>query len=313
VIKIKAEPFRFDDARNIALSHVPPEYNCLISLDLDEVILPETGWKKEIKKKWCNGVNRLYYDYTVSHSNDGTPDLMMKANKIHDRNFSWHYPVHEVLRLVNENVKVISADLDGSKFRVHHQPDLNKDRANYLPLLELSARENPNDGRCTYYLARENYKYGKWADAIELFKKHLVLPNATWKPERAARMRFMARCYRELGDHQSAETWYLRACAEIPDRRDAWIELGKLYLELGYYHECNAVAQRALRIPEGERNNWDYISDNYSWNEGPYDLIAISAWKLGRLDEAREFIQKARELAPNDSRIERNYKFLFSK
>ena len=89
VVKIESEPFRFDTARNIALSHVPKEYDCLISLDLDEMILPEIGWRDEIQEKWKDNVNQLYYLYTAIHREDGTPDIVMKANKIHDRNFRW--------------------------------------------------------------------------------------------------------------------------------------------------------------------------------------------------------------------------------
>ncbi len=312
VMNIKVEPFRFDDARNAALALVPDEFDCLISLDLDETIEPERGWRKAIESEWKNGVNRLYYLYTANHRPDGTPDIVFKADKIHNMQFHWNYPVHEVLKPINKDVKVIAADLDGSKFHVHHWPNPFKDRSNYLSLLKLAVKEDPSNDRNMHYLAREYYKYGRWRDAIKSFRKHLSLPTATWSAERAASMRFMARCYLELGEKGWSEVWYLRACAEDPDRREPWIELAKFYFEIGFFEGCLAAASRALRISIAERNLDHYLSDEYSWREGPFDLIAISAWNLGYFDYAKIYIQKAVELAPHDDRIKKNAQVIYN-
>ena len=41
--------------------------------------------------------------------------------------------------------------------QLNHYPDRTKTRAQYLPLLELSVAENPNDDRNTHYLGREYF------------------------------------------------------------------------------------------------------------------------------------------------------------
>ena len=125
-------------------------------------------------------------------------------------------------------------------------------------------------------------------------------------------MRFMARCYLELREKGWSEVWYLRACAEDPDRREPWIEIAKFYFEIGFFEGCLAAARRALRIPLDKRNLEHYLSDEYSWREGPFDLIAISAWNLGYLDDAKICIQKAVELAPNDERIKKNARVILN-
>ena len=38
---------------------------------------------------------------------------------------------------------------------VNHYPDNSKSRSSYLPLLELSVKENPNNDRNMHYLGRE--------------------------------------------------------------------------------------------------------------------------------------------------------------
>lgn len=304
VHSIKISPFRFDNARNTALALVSDEYDCLISLDLDELIEPQTGWRKAIENNWRGDINRLNYFYIYKHKPNGSSEIVFKANKIHNKQFKWIYPVHEVLSPINKDVKIKSKVLDSTQFQVHHWPNPLRDQKNYLPLLELSVKENPLDDRCIHYLAREHYAQKTWGKAIKIFQKHLS--TSTWKAERAASMRFIAHCYVNLENKNLAEVWFLRACAEDPNKREHWIDLANLYFEIGFYEGCYAAAHRALRIPIAKRNFEHYLSDEYSWNEGPFDLMAISAWNLGYQEDAKNYIQKAVQLAPDDERIKKN-------
>ncbi len=311
VHSIKLSPFRFDKARNIALALVPDEFDCLISLDLDEIIEPQTGWRKIIENKWTGKINRLNYLIIQRHKPNGSPEIIFKANKIHNKQFKWIYPVHEVLSPVDENVKIKSKDLDSNQFQVHHWQDHLKDRQRYLPLLKLALKENPSDERCMHYLAREYYSQKKWNKAIKLFQEHLS--SATWKAERAASMHLIGQSYFNLEKKSLAEVWFLRACAENPNKREHWIELANFYFEIGFFEGCYAAALRAQNIPVETRNFEHYLSNEYSWNEGPFDLMAISSWNLGHIEDAKKNIQKALELAPDDDRIKKNAEIILKK
>ena len=72
---------------------------------------------------------------------------------------------------------------------LNHYPDTSKPRTQYLPLLELSAQENPNDDRTMFWLGREYMYYGMHEKCISTLKKHLALPSAVWDEERSASMR----------------------------------------------------------------------------------------------------------------------------
>ena len=72
----------------------------------------------------------------------------------------------------------------------------------------------PTDDRNVHYLGREYFFRGRWQDAIDTLKKHLSLPSATWKDERAASMRYLAGCYFRLGNEREGEVWTYRAIAE---------------------------------------------------------------------------------------------------
>src|SRR5699024_7643609 len=123
--------------------------------------------------------------------------------KIHARqNYKWTHPVHEVLSYIGDKKeKKITTD----KITVNHYPDNTKSRNSYLPLLELSVKEDPDDDRNMHYLGREYMYYGENEKAIDTLIKHLQLPRATWKDERCASMRFIARCYTRLKRYNEAK------------------------------------------------------------------------------------------------------------
>ena len=105
--------------------------------------------------------------------------------------------------------------------QLDHHPDPTKSRGQYLPLLELSVEEEPEDDRNTHYLGREYMYRGRWDDCIRTLEHHLSMPTATWKDERAASMRYIALSWLRKGDRARARDWYLRAIAEAPHLRGA--------------------------------------------------------------------------------------------
>lgn len=58
--------------------------------------------------------------------------------------------------------------------------------------------------------------YGKWEAAINTLKKHLELPNATWRDERCASIRFIARCYSRLNQITESRNWCDKPINEAP-------------------------------------------------------------------------------------------------
>ena len=147
-------PWRFDEARNLSLSHVPADMDICVCTDLDEVFRP--GWRESIERVWEPGVTMGKYLYNWSLKPDGSPDVQFRYFKLHARDaYRWVYPVHECLRYIGsgpeKSVFVPGMVLD-------HHPDPHKSRGSYLPLLELAAQENPQDDRMSYYLGRE-YMY----------------------------------------------------------------------------------------------------------------------------------------------------------
>jgi glycosyltransferase involved in cell wall biosynthesis len=295
VVSISVKPWRFEDARNAALALLPEDVDYCIALDMDEVLLP--NWRVALEGAHSKGVTRPRYTYTWSWNPDGAPGLQYGGDKIHTRkNYRWKHPVHEVL-----NVYGISEVQDWVDLEIHHYPDNTKPRSQYLPLLKLSVEEDPSDDRNAFYYARELFFYSQYYEAAEEFKRHLSLPKARWAPERAASMRYLAKC-----EPDNKEEWLIKAHMESSNRREALVELAQHLYETESWASCLHFAEKALAIKE---KPLDYLCEEFAWGSLPYDLAAIASYWLEDIEKALEYGLQAAQLEPSNQRLQNNLTF----
>lgn len=289
------DPWRFDVARNRSLDLVPLDTDICVCTDLDEVF--ESGWRSKLESIWSSGVNRVEYTYNWS-IRDGVPIVSFYRDKIHDRNnYKWIYPVHEVLSFNGSNEIVKRED----NIILNHFPDNEKSRSSYLGLLELSVKENPLDDRNLHYLGREYMYYGKWNDCIDTLIKHLNLDSSTWRDERCASMRFIARSYYNLGRMDEARLYLEKAIKEAPYLRDPYMEMALFCYNNNDYNGVYKYCLDALKISSHEKT---YINESFSFDNTVYDLLSISSFYLGKYDESLVWIDKAIEIDNSDRLVE---------
>ena len=306
VKKKKIKPWRFDVARNISLEMVPEDTDICVCCDLDEVFLP--GWRKKLEDNWSRKTTRASYNYNWHLDDDGNPKVNYYIEKIHSRNdYKWTHPVHEVLTYIgNDKENKIIID----NITVNHYPDKNKSRSSYLPLLELSVKEDPFDDRNMHYLGREYMYYGRWNEAIDTLIKHLNLKTATWKDERCASMRFISRCYQKLNRINEARMWLDKAILEAPYLRDPYMERALLEYNLKNWSDVEKYCLQALNIKTHQKT---YINEIFSWDNTVYDLLSLSSYYLGKFDNAYKYVKIALDMNPNDKRIKNNLELIYSK
>jgi len=288
-------PWRFDDARNAALALLPRDIDVCVSLDLDEELQP--GWREEIERVWTEGTTRLRYGF------DWGAGIIFHYEKIHARNgYRWVHPCHEypVPYLIDE--QYAHTDM----LMVIHKPDPTKSRGQYLPLLEMSVKEDPHDPRNAFYYARELSFHGLWQQSIDECNRYLALPGADWANERCYAYRVMARCYNEMGDWDNAIKSARMGVIEAPNTREPWCEIAKLTYAQHKWSECYGAAMSALAI---EHREWVYTVDPEVWGAMPHDFAAIAAWNLGMREEAIRQGSLAVEKAPHDERLQNNLTF----
>ena len=293
VVSILVSPWRFDVARNEAMSYLPDDIDYCISLDMDEVIT--ANWRPALEKAFNAGITRPKYKHIWSWNPDGTPGLEFAYDHIHSRHgYVWKHPVHECLYATN--IKETSMFLEN--IETHHHPDPTKSRSQYLPLLKLSIEEEPLSDRNAFYYARELFFYGKYQEAIVQFKRHLSLPTATWGPERAASWRYLAKC-----DSANAEYYLAQAIQDAPNRRESLVELGMVFYRKNDFEKALMFMEEAILIQE---KPLDYLCEDFAWGSLPYDVAAISAFNLGKKDLALRYGAVAVTYEPDNQRLINN-------
>lgn len=304
-VNVKREiisPWRFDIARNKSLDMVPKDADVCICLDLDEVI--EKGFREKIEKVWKSDTTRMSYTYNWKIVGD-IPTVSFYLDKIHRREgYRWVHPVHEVLSYEGKENRVFDESLI-----INHYPDEGKSRSSYLPLLELSVKEDPFDDRNMHYLGREYMYYGRYNDAIDTLYRHLNLKSSTWKDERAASMRFIGRCYRNLKRPLESEMWYKMAIKEAPHLKEGYAEEGILLFEMGKYKEAKDLFLKALQIKKGYKS---YITEFFTTDFYLYDVLSVCDYYLEDYNSALKYVNKALEIK-EDKRINNNKKLIMDK
>lgn len=306
VHSVPVNPWRFDVARNACLNFIPEDVDICVCIDLDEVMAP--GWREALEKAWKPDTHRASYLYIWSFNKDGSPAVQYYHERIHARhNYKWIYPTHEVLKYLGEG-KENWVLAEGLVFK--HYPDVTKSRSFNLELLELAAKENPDDPRSLHYLGREYYFAGYWDKAIETLTKYLNLPTATWREERSFAMRYIANCYAAQGNTLEAKSWLLKAICEAPRMREGYVEMARLAYREQDWNLIYFMTSLALQI---KAKSTRHYNESFAWDETIYDLAALGAYYTGFYKESLEYAREALRLSPNDERLISNLKFIEAK
>ena len=147
---------------------------------------------------------------------------------------------------------------------------------------------------------------GMYDEAIQTLKKHVQMPTSQWPAERAASMRYIARCCKALGRLDEAELWYTRAAAEAPQFREAYIGLQRLTYEQHRWRECVYYGRMAVSVSVRDLS---YITEAEAWGSLPWDILSIAYWNLSEPDQALLCARTALSVDPSNERIANNIAF----
>lgn len=295
----KIQPWRFDTARNMAMDMVGTDTDICVSNDIDEVFEP--GWRAKLEEAWETKVTRVSYNFVCAHAPDGTPLKSYPMEKIHQRrNFRWVHPVHEVLHYSGKKP-------DYSKWVnglvLHHYPDPNKSRAQYLPLLEQSAAENPDNHSIVFWLGREYMFVKEYDKAISTLNKHIALKSADWDEERSASRRFVARCYHAKGNAAEARRWFFGALYECPRVREPYLAMAKFAYDIKDWELLLFAALEGLKITT---RTGSYLLEEEAWGYLMYDFASLALFYLGAPAKSVAYAERALALNPADIRLKNN-------
>jgi hypothetical protein len=280
-------PWRWDDAHNLSLHHLPADVDVAIRLDLDERLQP--GWREAIERAWKDGVNNLHYRYVWSWTEDGRPDLVFHSDRVHARSgFRWASATHEgLICWAGEKRAVFAEGLE-----IHHHRAAGKRHHTDLELLRVATREAPHDARAWWYLAREMEWCG-CPEAAATFAHYVSMPGG-WGSERAYAFRAL---YRLTGD----ELHLHKAAREAIGEPDAWYELAKVNYDRQSWREVYGFARQALEATWPPTHCTD---PGARWKAA--DIGSVAAWQLNMRPEALRLGRLAAAQCPGDPRLVAN-------
>lgn len=284
-------PWRWDDAHNLSLHHVPSDADICIRLDLDERLQP--GWRDALLKVWTPGMTSMRYWYAWSLDENGKPLIRFQSDRVHARSgYRWIGATHEGLVCWSGNEL---AGFSGD-FSIHHHRAPDKKHSTDLELLQRAVQENPTDARMQWYLARQLHS-AQSPKAREAFEKYLDMPGGS-KTERSFACRLLA----ALAPDQ--ESFYLhKAIAESPAEPDNYYELAKrAYTRKDYLSGLYWATRAAACSPNAQ----NHTSDLAAYGHLPADIAAMSAFQLGLFSVASHYADMALSRKPDDERLQKN-------
>ena len=142
--------------------------------------------------------------------------------------------------------------------------------------------------------------YGKCNEYIYTLIKHFKIHTATWKDERCASMRFIARCYQRLNRFDEARMWLDKAMLEAPHLRDPFVERALLEYTQNNLEEVKKYCLKALEIKEHPKT---YINEVFSWDHTVDDLLSICYYYENNMEESLKHVNNALKFLPNDERM----------
>lgn len=257
VYNISIKPWRFDVARNTALSLLPDDIDLCVSLDMDETI--SEGWREILEKTTGNQITYVFDNYHKQHS--------MVNNKIHSRHgYVWKFIMHE--GIVQDRTE---PDIEFAYgLEVYHLPDVEKPRSQYLDLIKAALDETRD---ITRY-----YKY--YTDALVSLERYEEAE--TWYLEMMKVTGFSdtdkSHVYKVLADIIPDKRYqYLTECLKHSrERREPYYYLAEYYVEKEIWGLAKMYVEQALRHT---KSSFDIFNNPKVWNGAVEQLQAkIEQW-----------------------------------
>lgn len=298
VVAKEIRPWREDVARNAALALVPEQVDVCVALDPGEALTP--GWRASLEQAWTSRTTRLEHRVAELTPGRASP-WTTREGRVHARSgYAWSGPTRPSLDSV-----------EGLSEAVTEVPSVLVDRQGPLParppepaLLELAARERPDDASRLLDHARALAEAERWWHCIGQCRHFLEHPSATSQLERATACILLGRCFDQMQQPAEAQRWLVRAISEAPTQREPLVALAGFFQARDDHPGAYFAARSALTLHDRAEHR---LNDPVAWAERPHDQVSVAAYYLGLKEESLREALKAVEENPWDERLIDNH------
>jgi glycosyltransferase involved in cell wall biosynthesis len=208
----------FAEARNFAKSKCTGDW--IISIDADEVL--EQGGVEKIRKIIESAEkSQKHFSVEMKSKGSGHIHFLPRIFRNSDTVF-WQGEAHETLQPSQDN-KTDVVIIYG--YSTAH--DLDPDRM--LRILEKQIGSTKCTPRDVYYFAREWFYRKDYKKAAAAFEEYVEI--ATWLPEKADALLYIARCYFQMQKGSAAREVCAEAVLLNPDFKEALLFMAELHFE----------------------------------------------------------------------------------
>lgn len=303
IVEQKAyDHFRFDQARNDSLALIPEDCNICFTIDLDERLNP--GWADILRNEWNpEKYNRGAYSYYYRDD-----QFEQTRNWIHSKDWTWLYPCHEAMGrngvIWYQHHECL--DLHG-KIMVRHYPDHSKSRVNYMDLLALRSKENPEDGESFVYFIRENIIQCDYKRVLEYEEQIKESPNLFTNIQAGAALIYLGDAFCATGQIEKGIDCYQRSIIVNPKVRAGYVKLAQWLIETKKPEAAKDTLLTCLDQSE-KTNKFTWVDNDQLWTWKVYDWLCVACYWSKEYIEALTYAKLALAADPGNQHIIQNIK-----
>lgn len=281
----------FAAARNFSFSKATMEYT--MWLDADDVIDEKNRiLLKELKKNMHPDIDIVMLKYDIAFDAQDRPTFSYYRERIFKTacHYKWIGEIHEVVPQ--------SGRVEYSLISIRHKKEHPSEQGRNLRIFEKMR----SDGKCfdprqKYYYARELMYNQEYSAAIEIFLLFLDEGNE-WVENHISACQDLAQCYYHTGDETAALQSLLRSLTFDVPRAEICCDVGKHFFDRGHYRTAAFWYELASSRTMDDKNGGFCQPDCYGYI--PYMQLCVCCDRLGELEKARDWNEKAGRLKPED-------------
>lgn len=282
----------FAAARNYAFAQAAMDY--ILWLDADDVICEDDRRLfMELKQEMPPLFDVVMMKYTMGRDVNGEETNTFYRERLLKRSagFKWRYPIHECIE--------ISGNILHTEIGITHCKERELSDRN-LKILERIITDGGGGSRDRYYYARELYINACYAEAEKQYNLYLDSKNA-YENYAVMACLDLADCYHRNKEWQKALRVLIRSFEYGAIRAETLCYIGSLYIEKEAYQMAIGwyALVFSLRKPD---ISWNTILHDY-WGFIPSIQLCYCYYRLGKMEEAQKYNEKAANYKPDDPAV----------
>lgn len=292
----------FSQARNYSFSKATKEYQ--MWLDADDIITEENKEKiLKLKEDLDSNIDIVTFKYNTHFDKDNNPILTSTRGRLfkREKNYLWNDPIHEYIEL-RGNIYY------ANDIFVSHKKEANYTDRNlkiYQNQIKNGKKLSP---RSLYYFARELKDHERYEEAIYYFEQFLD-SKLGWVEDNIAACYNLALCYKLLNNHEKVIQSLIKSFEYDSPRAEITCEIGYYFINKNNYQK--AIDWFLLSTHLEKPNSLGFLLNDY-WDYIPNIELSVCYYKLGDIQKAILYNEKASKYKPNSDAVLYNKNFFAS-